>query len=57
MVVEREVEVEEFEKWVTGMDVTTKCEWRVESISGKHAKLNTEVNISTDFCFFFSCSL
>lgn len=32
MVVEREVEVEEFEKWVTGMDVTTMCEWRVESI-------------------------
>lgn len=51
MVIEREVEVEELGERVIGMDVTIECAWSVELVSGKPARLNTDVSISMDFLF------
>lgn len=51
LVVEREVEVEEFGEWVAGMDMNIECELRVELTSYKCAKLSFDVSILKDIYF------
>lgn len=50
--VEREVDLEAFGEWATGMDMTTECHLKAEQISGDYAELNPDVSISADFFFF-----
>lgn len=49
--VEREVDLEAFGEWATGMDMTTECHLKAEQISGDYAELNPDVSISADFFF------